>query len=126
MSDFARLVPVIVAAGLAAGGQDEIKELYDTSVDMAWVVVARVEVAGITTVVTTQAAADNLPRDLEYGFAAFINEHLHKPDGSDASHDPWGDPYRFRATAEAYEVRSSGPDGVWESDDDLVSTIPRK
>ncbi|MEO0813486.1 MAG: type II secretion system protein GspG [Myxococcota bacterium] len=35
--------------------------------------------------------------------------------------DPWGKPFIYEDQGESYELRSSGPDGVSDTDDDFVS-----
>lgn len=124
MADFNRLIPMLVAAGLATTQQEEIEEVFYTATDMAYVAVAQLELSGINTIVTSKAAADELPADLELTFASFLRDEMSVQVGSgDPSEDPWGDPYRLQVTNEGWKIASRGPDGEFDTADDLVTIV---
>lgn len=35
--------------------------------------------------------------------------------------DPWSRPYRYQSRADGYDLRSAGPDGLFDTDDDVVA-----
>jgi hypothetical protein len=127
VSNFSRMVPMLVAAGLASTQQEELEDVWYTAVDMAYVAVTQLELAGMNTVVMTSAAGDELPADISVNFAGFLRENFTVVvGGGDPSLDPWGDPYRLRSTDEAYEISSSGPDGTFDTADDLVTNVKKR
>jgi hypothetical protein len=48
----------------------------------------------------------------------------HAPEGESFRYDGWNHPIRYHRTDRAYELRSAGPDGVFETPDDIVLAGP--
>lgn len=126
MKGLSRLVPLLVAAWLMWQGEDEVLKVFDTAMDMTYVVGTRLELQGIGLVVSNQAASDNLPADVETNFGAFLHEHLRNPAGGDVGEDPWGGEYRFRDRGDEYVISSAGPDWQWGTGDDLTTRVAKR
>jgi hypothetical protein len=124
----AKLMPLLVAAGLGATQKDEIEKVVEMAVDMAREVAATKELAGMRTVVTTHLAMDTFPdRATEPSvFQGFLQQNMNRGtiDRSKVGLDPWGKLYRFYRLEGDYIIDTAGPDGAFETDDDLYIAIP--
>ena len=61
-------------------------------------------------------------------FPSNLDELTQSIDGSEpiipnVPNDPWGNPYRFEAQANAFYLTSAGPDTVFDTDDDVTSVL---
>lgn len=55
------------------------------------------------------------------GLGAYMTRYDIAPDGI----DPWGRPYLMSVERDSLALRSAGPDGVYETHDDLVARLAR-
>lgn len=56
-------------------------------------------------------------------FRSFVRDTLVSADGSDASLDPWGEPYQLAANWEGTHLFSCGQDRLCNSDDDVTLAV---
>ena len=120
--DVSKLLPLVAIAGLGATQKDTLQDIADTIVNMVKVIAVEHELGNIRKAVMAEVIAENLP-SIRADFPAFVRG-IARSDDRDVAQDLWGHEYLYREFSDEIWLVSVGPDGVEETDDDVVVTLP--
>jgi len=117
-----KLLPVAAMVGGGVANQDEIKEQIDKVTQIAKVVAVQREVDGISKMIYLQYITDEGYLPSERDFADYVRKNMKTKRGveRDTSIDFWENPYVFERDKDGFTVRSAGPDGDYDTDDDII------
>lgn len=117
-----KALPAIMLSAGVAMNSPKVKNLLN----YVKVVATQSEVNNITQILSLEWITDEkLPTDPEH-FADYVRKIMRVPASSggvprDTSKDIWGTPYQLIIDGQTIKVNSGGPDGEYDTDDDVYS-----
>ena len=114
-------VSLLVLGSLVLFFSDNLETAIDYVVDLGNRTAASMELFNIRQVATTDGVS--LQQGDNNEFRGYVRDTMVTADGSDASLDPWGEPYQLATDWEGTRLFSCGQDRLCHNDDDVALAV---
>lgn len=121
-----KLLPIVTVAGGAAASSPKLKAQLTKVIQSTKVVATQQEVSDIAKLVYLDSVDGTAPKP--EAFSSYLQNHMRGANGStrNNSKDQWDQPYRLTYDQTRHEllISSAGPDGAFDTNDDITANYP--
>jgi hypothetical protein len=118
LSSMGMLAAAAAISAVAVDAPEQIKQVYLDTLAAVQQVCTAGDMKSISTMLSAKVVMDrHLVSEAE--FDGWLLETFKETNVKELAVDHWGQVYRYTVAGRQFELRSAGPDGVFDNDDDL-------